>query len=722
MTRNGLQQWRPVLKVAFPIDGEAVRAVWEALRLPAPVLARETYTAEQLEAELTGPGTGVRAVAVHKHRVRYVIDGCTSELTDVVADGRTTRTIAVETEDPALVTAAVRTLGLADYRNTAYPPGLAALLDGVPPRYAVIDAGTNSIKFHVAERDGAGFRTLVDRAELTRLGEGLEAGGVVTPDALARTRDAIAGMVREADELHAVAIVAVGTAGLRIATNGDAVVEAVAEATGVRIEVISGEDEARLAYLAVLAGLGLPDASLAVFDTGGGSTQLTFGTGTEVTERFSVDVGAVRFTEQFGLDGPVSTEVLAEALAAIRADLSRLDGRDPVDRAGRDGRRGHQHRRRVPRHDDLRPGRHPGQRPRALGARPPDRAVPDAPRRRAACDPGTPAQARGRDPRRSVRRRIGDGRARRRPADGERPWPPARRPGNAVRRHPDRIGGIEMSPTKAKTAAATAPPATTGGSSRLSDAQLGEVLKLIRGADSVELKATVPVDQHRATIQGLPLDPVEAQPRQVYFFDTPDLTLNKAGLVVRARRTQGGRGDTVIKLRPVEPGGPARVPPAPGRLQRRGRRPARRLRVLGVAQGPLDRRRGPRGGDRRQPRCAACSRSRSASSTGRTRPRASRSTISSRSGRRSCSSPASTSSSALTKRSIQSLVAEMWFYPDGSRILELSTKCLPEDALKVAGETRAYLVERGINLDGEQQTKTKTALEFYAGGSAPSGS
>jgi exopolyphosphatase / guanosine-5'-triphosphate,3'-diphosphate pyrophosphatase len=230
------------------------------------------------------------------------------------------------------VTAAVRTLGLADYRNTAYPPGLAALLDGVPPRYAVIDAGTNSIKFHVAERDGSGFRTLVDRAELTRLGEGLEAGGIVTPDALARTRDAIAGMVGEADGLHAVAIVAVGTAGLRIATNGDDVVRAIAEATGVRIEVISGEDEARLAYLAVLAGLGLPDASLAVFDTGGGSTQLTFGTGTEVAERFSVDVGAVRFTERFGLDGPVSTEVLAEALATIRADLSRLEGRDPVDR------------------------------------------------------------------------------------------------------------------------------------------------------------------------------------------------------------------------------------------------------------------------------------------------------------------------------------------------------------------------------------------------------
>ena len=64
---------------------------------------------------------------------------------------------------------------------------------------------------------------------------------------------------------------------------------------------------------------------------------------------------------------------------------------------------------------------------------------------------------------------------------------------------------------------------------------------------------TVVPDQHRATVASLPIDPVEAQPRQVYFFDTPDLRLNQAGVVVRARRIQGGRGDTVVKLRPVVP-------------------------------------------------------------------------------------------------------------------------------------------------------------------------
>ena len=57
----------------------------------------------------------------------------------------------------------------------------------------------------------------------------------------------------------------------------------------------------------------------------------------------------------------------------------------------------------------------------------------------------------------------------------------------------------------------------------------------------------------RATIRGLPIDPVEAQPRQVFFFDTPDLALNNAGVIVRARRIQGGKADTVVKLRPVVP-------------------------------------------------------------------------------------------------------------------------------------------------------------------------
>jgi exopolyphosphatase/guanosine-5'-triphosphate,3'-diphosphate pyrophosphatase len=127
------------------------------------------------------------------------------------------------------------------------------------------------------------------------------------------------------------AIAAVGTAGLRIARNGEAAVEAIRARAGVTIEVVAGEEESRLAFLAAAAGLGLGDAPVVVFDTGGGSSQFTFGSGSRVDERFSVEVGAVRYTERFGLAGAVSEETLAEALAGIAADLSRLDGRPAPD-------------------------------------------------------------------------------------------------------------------------------------------------------------------------------------------------------------------------------------------------------------------------------------------------------------------------------------------------------------------------------------------------------
>ena len=147
-----------------------------------------------------------------------------------------------------------------------------------------------------------------------------------------RTKAAIAAMVGEAREQGVERIAAVGTAGLRIATNAGELIGAVKAETGVEIEVISGEEEARLAYLAVRAGLGPGEGSLVVFDTGGGSSQFTFGHEDQVDERFSVNVGAARFTERYGLDRAVSGEVVAEAMSGIAAELDRLDGRSRPDR------------------------------------------------------------------------------------------------------------------------------------------------------------------------------------------------------------------------------------------------------------------------------------------------------------------------------------------------------------------------------------------------------
>lgn len=194
------------------------------------------------------------------------------------------------------------------------------------PTYAVIDVGTNSVKFHVGERreDGS-WRVVVDRAKITRLGEGLREGGDFAPSAIDRTVDAIADMAAEAEQHGAVAVAAVGTMGLRVARNTQGLISAVRDRCGVDLEVISGKEEARLAYMAAVAELDPAADMLVVFDTGGGSTQFTIGRGSEVEEQFSLDLGAVRLTEQFKLDRPVSPNDLDTTLAMVSEELGRLD-------------------------------------------------------------------------------------------------------------------------------------------------------------------------------------------------------------------------------------------------------------------------------------------------------------------------------------------------------------------------------------------------------------
>jgi exopolyphosphatase / guanosine-5'-triphosphate,3'-diphosphate pyrophosphatase len=328
--RHGLQQWAPVLKATFPLTAPDVAAAFEALRQPLPPSARNAYSQQEFLDELVRPG--VRVESVHKRRVRYRFDECMVELTDIAVGDLRTTTLAIEAEDPVAVWASVTSLGLRDRVNTSVPRGLLALISRERPRYAVIDVGTNSVKFHVGEQaDDGTWRRVVDRAETTRLGDGLAGSGVISAAAVERTAAAIAAMVEEARQHHAQSIVAVGTAGLRAAGNRDEVVAAIDAATGIAVDTISGEEESRLAFLAVRADLRSGDGTIVVFDTGGGSTQFTFGHDAEVDDRFSVDVGAVRYTERFGLDAAVSTETLRAAMDAIASDLQRLAGRPAPD-------------------------------------------------------------------------------------------------------------------------------------------------------------------------------------------------------------------------------------------------------------------------------------------------------------------------------------------------------------------------------------------------------
>jgi exopolyphosphatase/guanosine-5'-triphosphate,3'-diphosphate pyrophosphatase len=332
VNEHGLEQWRPVMKAAFPLPTAEVRSVLEVLGAAVPSFSRGAYTLEELVDELVRPSTELLAVRVHKRREHYAIGGCMAERTEIRTDDGTTRTIAVESEDAARVAATVRGLGLASYPNVNVPRGLKALVGFAAKRYAVIDIGTNSVKFHIGERrDDGVWDTVVDRAEVTRLGEDLAETGLLDAAASERTIEAIADMTDEARRNGVAGIAAVGTAGLRLAGDSAAFVAAVRERCGVEIEVLSGEEEARLGYLAATSGLALGQGTLLVFDAGGGSTELTFGRSGQADERFSVDVGAVGLTERYGLGGVVSETVLATALDAITAALGPLHGRPTPD-------------------------------------------------------------------------------------------------------------------------------------------------------------------------------------------------------------------------------------------------------------------------------------------------------------------------------------------------------------------------------------------------------
>jgi len=325
---DGLEQWKPVAKAEFPIAAADVATLLGALDVTVAALDREHYDLDRLLEEVVDPRDDLLAVPVSKRRVHYLLDGCMAELTEVRSGPRTTRTIAVESEHPAVVRSTVETLGLWSRPNVSFPRGLALLVGFGARRHAVIDVGTSSVKFVLGERSEDGSWTeLVDRSEVTRLGQGLASSDRLDPEAIERTADAIADMVDEARSHGVREAAAVGTAWMRGADNADALLSTVLERSGVRIEMIDGEEEARLSYLAAIAGLEPVEGSLVVFETGGGSTQFTFGHGDRIDDRFSVDVGAVRVTEHWGLASAVDEERIAAVLDAVGGDLASLDGR-----------------------------------------------------------------------------------------------------------------------------------------------------------------------------------------------------------------------------------------------------------------------------------------------------------------------------------------------------------------------------------------------------------
>ena len=239
------------------------------------------------------------------------------------------------------------------------------------------------------------------------------------------------------------------------------------------------------------------------------------------------------------------------------------------------------------------------------------------------------------------------------------------------------------------------------------------MLDLIKDSDSVELKLTVPDSAHYETAVALGMDALDAEIRQVYFFDTPDLSLNRHGVVVRARRVQGKDGDSIVKLRPVVP---AELP------KKRRKAPGFKVEVDAMPGGHV---------------CSG-SLKRSVGNTEvrevahGTRPLSSLFSEEQAAflADHAPDGPALDDLSVLGPILVlklkfepegleRRLVAELWMYPDNSRVLELSTKCDPGEAFQAAAETRAFLSSRGVDLSGDQETKTLKALEYFAARARP---
>jgi hypothetical protein len=242
----------------------------------------------------------------------------------------------------------------------------------------------------------------------------------------------------------------------------------------------------------------------------------------------------------------------------------------------------------------------------------------------------------------------------------------------------------------------------------VTDARIAEARSLFKDADSVELKMTVADGDRHSAITALGLDVLDAELRQVVFFDTPDLMLDRYGIILRARRARKG-GDSVIKLRPLAPGtvpsklrhsssfkvevdvtpggvvcsGSLKADAGNGEIRKvlAGKRAIRKL--FSAEQRALYAKHAPVGLDM------------------------------------DGLIPFGPINVARLKFTLEisgghDAVAELWFYPDSSRILELSTKCARDEVFQVLAEGRAMLLDHGIQSAAEQQTKTRKALEYFS--------
>jgi len=247
------------------------------------------------------------------------------------------------------------------------------------------------------------------------------------------------------------------------------------------------------------------------------------------------------------------------------------------------------------------------------------------------------------------------------------------------------------------------------GHDALSDDQLRELVGLLKQVDSVEFKLTVPENDQFSSVEAIGLDPLDAQIRQIYFFDTPELVLQDEGVVLRARRIQQTTDDSIVKLRPVVPDTlPAElraleefkveVDAMPGKFicsgSLKGQLGAKDVKAAVTGNADLESLFSKEQRDfyaEHAPKGLGLN-------------------------DLSVLGPVLVHKYQVTPKEdfARELAAELWLFPDGVRLLEVSTSCAPSEMFDAQAEMRAYLSDRGIVLGSQQQTKTSKALEYFS--------
>lgn len=190
-------------------------------------------------------------------------------------------------------------------------------------RRAVIDVGTNSVKLLVADVNGGAIQPVFEDSEQTRLGAGFYETRKLQPAAISKTAQAVASFVTQARQMNASTIHVIATSAAREAVNSADLTDAIEQAAGLKVEIISGEQEADLAFRGVATMPELADQPLMLLDVGGGSTEFILGRGEQRHFCRSFPLGALRLLEELRPGDPPTAAELTNCRRRVKEFLQK---------------------------------------------------------------------------------------------------------------------------------------------------------------------------------------------------------------------------------------------------------------------------------------------------------------------------------------------------------------------------------------------------------------